>query len=356
MSETLESGGHDPSLSRFNTFMNSIGNMKVDKIYAKRKDRVYKKGSIYVKLTHQEDFAFVQEEIDLLRNIQAHSSPFLMRILYNDYIKTPDNYYMVVATGRAGYMIPFKYYENKMNANDVVLCFHDLFRGLMALHQLGIAHRDIHVSNYVRDWVSGRFTLIDFDIACPIDDHGDRGYLLHTGYKMEHHPCILLNTIEDFWEGTDYIYNIMRNRYNPRDIRPEMDYHQLMLSILTSFGLVSITQLPLVDPKFQFNLDNMTQIGPHFQEIMSFLLESITATELYFRTNTSFPSKFNRGKCETILDNLTKAIKDGVIKTDVTLWSETPPELSSQFDVNNFTGELILGKTAKLAKTHTLFF
>lgn len=345
--------GDDHSVVRFKNFMDSLGSMETEKIYSKRKDRVYRKGTVYVKLTHQQYLDDAVNEIDLLRKFENHTSPFLMKICYNEVLNTPNNWYAVVASENAGSMIPDDYGDDKKNGLDVVLCFHDLFRGLFALHDIGYAHRDIHNTNYVRNWVTGRWTLIDFDLCCELEDDGKEGFLLHHGFPREHHPAILLNNMSDFDDTSVNVFNIMSDRYALREIRREMDYHQLILSILISFGLISEDRLPLLNPMY-LKTDGMDNVdSDFFKQITNFMLETVTDTELYFRLNND-KSQFKLGFCNMLLDNITKNIK--MVRTDTKYWPEEPEGFSSNFAINDSTKDIIFGKNAKIARTHTLVY
>jgi len=272
-------------------FMRDRGG-KFTLIYKKRKDKVFRSEDekVFIK------FVFTgknkpREDIMFLMNVAHNPSPFLMEIMYNDYITNSRNsFYHIIATANAGLMSDG---SKIWSQGEFLACFHDLSSGLLHLHdKANLCHRDIHKTNYVRNPQTGRWTLIDFDLAAPVDydfdlaapvNDGVIEFLIHSGFKNEHHPALLL--AEKFRKPHNDISanRLLASKYSgdPKSILRLLDIYQLWLSILVTSRSVDEKSLPLLEREY-FDCEGN---GTEECDLKSEMITLISRTEQSFRVN-----------------------------------------------------------------------
>lgn len=174
-------------------FLKSLGNEHpCIPVYAKGSgDMVFMKGDVFIKVTvvrsHQNADRLVNN-LDLAMNID---SPHVCKVLYNRILELPSITFHAVATRMAGVSIK-SYNTRNIPGDDFLIMFRDILTGVRALHSAGLFHGDIHLTNVVRNAMTGRWALIDFDFALPVQDVRSDRILFHAGFPKEHLPIIPL--------------------------------------------------------------------------------------------------------------------------------------------------------------------
>lgn len=288
-SKRLREGSNE---EQFRNYLSSLNPTKTEKVYQKRKDKVYFiNGKVYIKLVHFNDSMDALDEMRSLQKVvDAPKSPYLMAIEYNNILTVDkENIFHVIATKNAGTMVP----NFKAKDDDIILAFYSLCSGLNHMHEkLGMVHRDIHKTNYVRSNETGKWTLIDFDLADDVDYYKspNNHFYLHTGFVPEHHPAILLSTQFNTTFGDTTIASLVENRYNAniKSIWRQIDYFQLFLSLLLTLKLVDEEELPLVNYKPAGRLPKTrTKKQSLANEVCTKMISYITMTERAFRIDSN---------------------------------------------------------------------
>jgi len=243
-SEVVDLTYKDEKIKKLVDFMSKQGYFKM--VYKKWKDKVFQSNDsrVFVKFVFKDKIE-PTEEIDQLTRVQTNPSQFLMNIMYNDMlINSTNSFYHVIGTANCGYMSNGR---TKWSDQEFLVCFHDLSSGLLHLNnEIGLCHRDIHKTNYVRNKKTGRWVLIDFDNAESVNYNGKSSFLVHRSFKSEHHPALLLSASTDKSDFTTSRLLNAKYANDKKNILRLLDMYQLWISILVSSSIVKETSLPLL--------------------------------------------------------------------------------------------------------------
>ena len=131
--------------------------------------------------------------------------------------KTEPMYQIVMEYGG----IPINKIRKNMTYDCFVKLITDFYYGLQKLHEKGIVHRDIKPPNLLMDYDKMQFNIIDFGIACKVEDvykKDDDNYIL--SYRYMYHPpefyaaSLLYDNMKnghDFVSSVDMVHNVLTN-------------------------------------------------------------------------------------------------------------------------------------------------
>lgn len=292
----------DPNLFALSKHLKQYPRNRIEKVYSKRLDKVYKLGDDeFIKFSHEGEVEDMKTEINKLRKLQnaKPESEFLMKLTFNEEVRVGKENYHVVASTNAG--TAMKYSKNKkIPGFELSIIFHDLFSALLHLHDVvGLVHLDIHPSNYVRNPSTGKWTLIDLDLAQPstIKMNTDHFYPFHTGFKDEHHPAVAL--LKDWGSSVEFtrrkaVQTMLKVKYDKSEWKylfRIIDFIQLMMAINSTTNIFANEGPPPylnISENYYFT---DVDINDAPNRVYNFLADTITDTEKAFRLNNKNDNK-----------------------------------------------------------------
>lgn len=91
-----------------------------------------------------------------------------------DYVERENKSYLILPLYGSNCIKILKKYKNSFNLKDVCMLGIQIVKQLKVLHSIDVIHRDIKPDNFVYDFKTNKFKLIDFGLAKPFklnDDH-----------------------------------------------------------------------------------------------------------------------------------------------------------------------------------------
>lgn len=274
-------------------------------VYGKNVDRVYYGSGLFLKFVvsgnNVVSWGFSEQATRRIKELQDELGPknavytHVLNIVYFETFDIGRAKYEVTLTRDCGTTANelLKNPHERLTVPEGLLMLNDLLMGLEFLHKdARLAHRDLHPTNFTLDRLTRRWTIIDFDTACPIERPDKNGnyqnfeWVYNYNFPQQMHP--ILNA-----RGSDGLYKFGQPVPYKKLAQIYAGVHPLEL--LDRYSIVTA----------------MWQVLGVNQLSLEHMLDSLSTWSYEWRDADKIPSQV-RGSCNSVYRDLKAWTQDTV--------------------------------------------
>lgn len=274
-------------------------------INVKRGDMVFFKAGVFIKVSIMKTTQELDEAYRNAEKLKNDPQPNVMEITMNERLVLPSTKFHVCATPIAGTMFKCLDSNVKFPVQDFLIMARDLLRGVNGLHRVGLAHFDLHRTNFVRDRSTGRWSIIDIDIAQDVDYDPTISYWFpfHAGFPHEHHYLVYKyakeNKDDPNYDGMmqrELVAMVSAMGLQTKDTFRYLDKHQLMVAMIL---MIWDLRCPIGKSKEAYDFIKARLLGDDRYDaiahrIIRAILKLIVSTRIYVLSDIGDASRVRR--------------------------------------------------------------